>query len=447
MVRNYVKKTDRGSYGNQNLADALKAISDGVPLLRASKEYGVPARTLRRHRDSKVQTPGSVNLGHHGPALPAEVENELHEHIKCIERSLYGLTVRDVQRLAFGVAEHSGVPHPFNREKKRAGKDWLRGFFRRFGDMSVRSPQGTNLSRAVGFNRPKVQEFYALYKEVLQSKEYRPCQVWNMDETGISTVHTPGKIVASKGAKQVSKITSGERGHTVTVICAMNASGTYLPPMLIFPRKRMSDLLMTGAPPQSLGCCSPSGWTDSSLFVKWLEHFVTFTNCSPASPQIIIMDGHHSHKTLSAILFAREHGIQLITLPPHSTHKMQPLDRTYFKSLKCAYRAECDSWMVANPAKRISFFNVAALFGRAFLKTASPDKAVHGFKVCGLWPFNENVFSDEDFAAARMTEEPQPSDQQEAADSPNHHPADEMQDFPNDQPSCSRSSDSAPSGQ
>ena len=46
-----------------------------------------------------------------------------------------------------------------------------------------------------------------------------------------------------------------------------------------------------------------------------------------------------------------------------------------------------------------------------------------------------------------MTEEPQPSDQHEAADSPNHHPADEIQDLPNDQPSCSRSSDSASSGQ
>ena len=137
MVRNYVKKADRGEYGNQKLAEALQAVSDGMPLIRASKEYSIPARTLRRHRDKKVQTPGSVNLGRHVPALPAEVEHELHEHIKSMEKSLYGLTVRDVQRLVFDVAEHSGVQHPFNREKKRAGKDWLRGFFARFRDLSV----------------------------------------------------------------------------------------------------------------------------------------------------------------------------------------------------------------------------------------------------------------------------------------------------------------------
>jgi len=134
---------------------------------------------------------------------------------------------------------------------------------------------------------------FALYKDLLQKHQYKPSQIWNMDESGIFTVHIPGKIVASKGARQVSKITSGERGRTVTVICSMSAAGTFLPPMLIYPRKRMVDALMSGAPPQSVGCCSESGWTDSTFFVKWLEHFVQFTNCSQSLTQIIIMDGHH----------------------------------------------------------------------------------------------------------------------------------------------------------
>jgi len=104
-----------------------------MPLIRASKEYSIPARTLRRHRDKKVQTPGSVNLGRHVPALPAEVEHELHEHIKSMEKSLYGLTVRDVQRLVFDVAEHSGVQHPFNREKKELVKTGFADFLLDFG--------------------------------------------------------------------------------------------------------------------------------------------------------------------------------------------------------------------------------------------------------------------------------------------------------------------------
>ena len=102
----------------------------------------------------------------------------------------------------------------------------------------------------------------------------------------------------------------------------MNAVGTYLPPMFIFPRKRMVASLVIGAPYQYVGCRCPNGWTDSGLSVKWLEHFASFTTASVDIPQIVILDGHHSHKTLAAVEYARSRGITLITLPPHCTHKM-----------------------------------------------------------------------------------------------------------------------------
>jgi hypothetical protein len=34
----------------------------------------------------------------------------------------------------------------------------------------------------------------------------------------------------------------------MTVLCAMNAAGGFVPPMLIFKRKRMTDILLRGAP-------------------------------------------------------------------------------------------------------------------------------------------------------------------------------------------------------
>ena len=58
---------------------------------------------------------------------------------------------------------------------------------------------------------------------------------------------------------------------------------------------------MLGASLQSVDYCSANGWTDSNMFVKWLEHFVANTNASNATPQIIILDGHYSHKSLAAV--------------------------------------------------------------------------------------------------------------------------------------------------
>ncbi|KAH1022188.1 hypothetical protein HUJ04_011620 [Dendroctonus ponderosae] len=66
-----------------------------------------------------------------------------------------------------------------------------------------------------------------------------------MDESGLTTVQKKSqKVYAAKGRKQVGALSSAERGQHVTIVCAMNAIGTYVPPALIFPRQRMTDQLM-----------------------------------------------------------------------------------------------------------------------------------------------------------------------------------------------------------
>ena len=70
-----------------------------------------------------------------------------------------------------------------------------------------------------------------------------------MDETGITTVETPCKILAKTGKRTVGKIVSAERGQLMTVIVACSAAGHYVPPLLIWPRKRMAEQLMKGTPP------------------------------------------------------------------------------------------------------------------------------------------------------------------------------------------------------
>jgi hypothetical protein len=402
MVRHYKRKTDRAHYGTTAMSEALQAIRNQLAIKAVSRNFGIPAKTLRRHRDGKVQTPGEVKLGRTLTVFTAQQEYELVQHIKEMEKALFGLTKNNVRALAYELAVRLQINHPFCESKKMAGEDWLQGFMTRHQELSLRLPQATNLSRAVGFNRPQVNRFYSLYKDLLTRNSVTARRIWNMDETGITNVHKPNKILATKGARSIGKISSGERGQTVTVICAMSASGTFIPPMFIFPRKRMVEALMRNAPSGSIGRPSKNGWTDGTLFVDWLRHFVDMVKPRKEEPHIVLLDGHLSHKTLEAVIYARENGIILLTFPPHCTHKLQPLDRTFFKSVKSGYNNSADNWMASNPGKRISFFDMAGIFATAYNRSASIEKAVNGFQTCGLWPFDDNKFSDEDFAPSEV---------------------------------------------
>lgn len=74
-------------------------------------------------------------------------------------------------------------------------------------------------------------------------------QIFNVDETGISIVHKPGKVVTELGRRNVWSVTSAEKGKTHTVLACVSASGFAIPPFMIYPRKGMLDQLKEGAVP------------------------------------------------------------------------------------------------------------------------------------------------------------------------------------------------------
>ena len=49
------------------------------------------------------------------------------------------------------------------------------------------------------------------------------------------------------------------------------------------------------------------------------------------------------------------------------------------------------------------------LFGRAYTKSATVAKAINGFAACGIWPFNQNIFNNSDFAPDQLTDEDAPN--------------------------------------
>ncbi len=158
-MRTYKRKSNRGAYTEQALQNAIRAIEEGTALKAAAHQFGVPPKTLRRHRDKKVLEPGSKCLGRKA-VFTSSFELQLTEHIQSMERALFGLSTIDVRRLAYDLAERLGLNHCFNSERKMAGKDWFYNFLRRQGTLSVRIPQATSISRMVGFNRPKVDLFF-----------------------------------------------------------------------------------------------------------------------------------------------------------------------------------------------------------------------------------------------------------------------------------------------
>lgn len=212
------------------------------------------------------------------------------------------------------------------------------------------------------------------------------------------------KVVSKKGKRQVSGIASGERGVNTTMVCCCNAAGLYIPPMIIFKRKRFAPELARGAPVGSLIEISDTGYINSELFVKWLKHFHAIVQSSQKKPLVLLLDGHSTHsKNLEALDFARQHHIHLLQLPSHTTHRLQPLDVGFFKPMQNYYVQEQDTWLRAHVGQPITVYNVSELLSQAYGKAATVGIAEGAFRGAGIWPVNRNRFGDHLFAPSTAT--------------------------------------------
>lgn len=155
---------------------------------------------------------------------------------------------------------------------------------------------------------------------------------------------------------------------------------------------------MRNGPAGATYSCSKSGWTNVEIHLQWLQYFQSQVKSTENDPVLLILDNHSSHISFDAYNFYRKHSIVVVTLPPHTSDRTQPLDVSFFRPLKCALSMEYKLYLGLHPFERITEYNIAELLNKAWLKTATPAKAVSGFLTCGIYPLNHEKFDANEFA-------------------------------------------------
>lgn len=401
MVNKYKRKTSQASWDEDVMAKAINDIKEKRGSVNSiATKYNIPRTTLRRHLKSGTS---KKKLGRFTTVFTLEQEEELLEYVFHMDQLFFGLSKEEFLQLAFQYAEANQISHPF--KNGTAGHDFYKGFIKRHPDLTLRRPEPTSIARARGFNKSQVYRFFDLLESEIAKHHIDAMRIYNMDETGIqSSSNKPPRILTKSGKKQVGLMSSTERGRTTTVISCCNAAGSFVPPLLIFARKRMSPYLLDGAPPGTQATVSDNGWTNGPVFLEWLRFFIETVRPTAEKKVLLVMDNHESHKYYPALELASKNHVIFISLAPHTTHKMQPLDCCVFGPLKTYFDQAISTFQKVHVGRIINQRDIARIFGTAYLRAATTHNAVSGFKTTGLWPPNRLIFDDADFLPATALE-------------------------------------------
>lgn len=115
------------------------------------------------------------------------------------------------------------------------------------------------------------------------------------------------------------------------------------------------------------------------------------------------MDNHESHVSLECIDKAKFNGITILTLPPHCSNRMQPLDVSVYGPFKSFYNHSVDSWLLTYPGKTLTIYDIAACVGKAFEKSMTLSNIKARFKSTGIFPYML-IFNDDDFLVSSVTD-------------------------------------------
>ena len=373
-----------GLWTDQQLREALAAVNGGMSMRKAAATYSIPYSTFREWcygiRTSRKKGPPTV-------LKPAEEEELVNYLIQMCDKG-YGLTPSALRMKVYEITQSRWTPF----RNGIPGNGWMRWWKRRHPNLTLRVSQALESARARGLCAENVRSLYENLQHLYSLHQYSPDRIWNCDESGAQAGRNGSAIViARRGARRVHSIVPNQREWLSVLVC-INAAGTSIPSFYIFRGRRFRQNYIEKCEAGATMAMQQRAWMTSYLFSAWISHFIASVrrvgDISPQNRHLLILDGHNSHVTLDVVREASAAGLDLMTLPAHTSHALQPLDVAVFKPFKQHFREYRDFWSSRNLDESATKDVLSQWVSLALRKALSASNIKKGFSATGIFPLN-----------------------------------------------------------
>ena len=141
---------------------------------------------------------------------------------------------------------------------------------------------------------------------------------------------------------------------------------------------------------------SPNGWINRTLFLEYATRWVRWLKSWKHldHPHLILLDGHKSHVyNLRFIKLMIEMNMHVLAIPPHTSHKLQPLDNAPFANIKTYWNENLIQYFFQSVEISMPKMDFFIVFWPSWKKAMTVANIQAGFHQTGIFPLNPNVFN------------------------------------------------------
>jgi len=280
------------------------------------------------------------------------------------------------------------------------GTGWYRGFAKRHPILTNRLAQKLSKERESVTKSDVRAYFYALVQATCKF-QCTASNVYNMDETSFKTLSKTRRVVAVHGSNNVWS-TEPSTSYQLTVVAAVAADGAAVPPAFILPGLSCETTVLDKCPvAAALVTTSAKAFINAEIVAAWLTVFAEWKMAERgAAPAVLVVDNCSSHHmTYDTVAIGLAYGIRIVYLPANSTHLLQPLDVSVFRSFKSRVSRLLTTYVRASASTTLPRDGAIRIAGVAFNDVLAPKPSIvgqapkksaaeNGFRTCGAWPLS-----------------------------------------------------------
>lgn len=273
-------------------------------------------------------------------------------------------------------------------------RSFVKSFVKRHS-FRLRHPHRIENQRKLACSKENIQSHFERLEHLLMEHKYPNALIFNMDETMVRSTSTKLKVIAPHTCVD-PKITIDDQMFHITVCFCVSGAGEHCKPLVILPKVLFPEELDQFADYFAWSGQS-SGWITREIFEQWtIKIFMPyvetirrrsseFSHCRA----LLLVDSHSSRAAPETLQMLHDNNVDVLTIPSHTSHLLQPLDRGVNSTFKRALDALPSSTCGMTLAERRKEMIVKMVSGT--YSAMSPTVITGAFREAGVIPLSSTI--------------------------------------------------------